>query len=61
MVFQDSSLFNLSLRENIAFSNIVKDEDLAKAIDTAELRDFVDNLPEKLDTIVSERGTSLSG
>jgi ATP-binding cassette subfamily B protein len=60
-VFQDSILFNLSLRENIAFSNTVKDEDLKKAIDTAELGDFVDALPDKLDTIVSERGTSLSG
>ena len=60
-VFQDSILFNLSLRENIAFSNLAKDEYLEKAIKTAELRDFLDTLPEKLNTIVSERGTSLSG
>jgi ATP-binding cassette subfamily B protein len=60
-VFQDSVMFNLSLRENIAFSNTVKDSDLEKAIATAELRDFIDLLPGKLDTIVSERGTSLSG
>ncbi len=60
-VFQDSILFNLTLRENIAFNNKVKDEDLKKAIDTAELTDFIDALPDKLDTIVSERGTSLSG
>jgi ATP-binding cassette subfamily B protein len=61
LVFQDSIIFNLTLRENIAFSKKVKDEDLDKAITTAELKDFVDALPEKLDTIVSERGTSLSG
>jgi ATP-binding cassette subfamily B protein len=60
-VFQDSILFNLTVRENIAFSNTVKDEYLEKAIDTAELRDFIDSLPNKLDTIVSERGSSLSG
>jgi len=60
-VFQDSIIFNLTLRENIAFSNIVNDESLKKAIDTAELNDFIDALPEKLNTIVSERGTSLSG
>jgi len=60
-VFQDSILFNLTLRENIAFSKTVRDEDLEKAIATAELKDFVDSLPEKLDTVVSERGTSLSG
>jgi len=61
LVFQDSSLLNLTLRENIAFSNIVKDEDIAKAIETAELKDFINKLPQKLDTIVSERGTNLSG
>ena len=60
-VFQDSILFNLTLRENIAFSNAVHDEDLQKAIATAELNDFISTLPDGLDTIVSERGTSLSG
>lgn len=60
-VFQDSVMFNLSLRENIAFSNTVKDEDLAKAVGASELKDYIDGLPKKLDTIVSERGTSLSG
>jgi ATP-binding cassette, subfamily B, bacterial len=60
-VFQDSIIFNMSIRENIAFSDKVTDESLAKAIDTAELRDFIDSLPDKLNTIVSERGASLSG
>jgi ATP-binding cassette subfamily B protein len=60
-VFQDSVVFNMSLRENIAFNDKVTDESLEKAIATAELTEFIDSLPEKLDTIVSERGTSLSG
>jgi ATP-binding cassette subfamily B protein len=60
-VFQDSVMFNMSLRENIAFNEKVTDESLAKAIDTAELKAFIDTLPQGLDTIVSERGTSLSG
>lgn len=60
-VFQDSIIFNMSIRENIAFSDQATDESLAKAIATAELKDFIDLLPDKLDTIVSERGTSLSG
>jgi len=60
-VFQDSIIFNASLRENIGFSNTVKDEDLEKAITTAELKDFVETFSEKLGTVVSERGTSLSG
>jgi ATP-binding cassette, subfamily B, bacterial len=60
-VFQDSVIFNMSLRENIAFNDKVTDESLEKAIATAELSDFIDSLPQKLDTIVSERGASLSG
>jgi ATP-binding cassette subfamily B protein len=61
IVFQDSVLFNLSLRENIAFSDAVDDPSLDKAIETAELADFIRTLPAGLGTLVSERGTSLSG
>jgi ATP-binding cassette subfamily B protein len=61
LVFQDSIVFNMSIRENIAFSDTVTDESLQKAIETAELKDFVDSLPDKLSTVVSERGSSLSG
>lgn len=60
-VFQDTIVFNLTLRENIAFSKTVRDEDLEKAMATAELNDFIETLPDGLDTVVSERGTSLSG
>ena len=60
-VFQDSSLFNLTLRENIAFSNTVGDAEIALALATAELTEFVATLDKGLDTVVSERGTSLSG
>jgi len=59
-VFQDSIIFNMSLRENIAFNGNVTDESLAKAIETAELKNFIDSLPEGLNTIVSENGNSLS-
>jgi ATP-binding cassette subfamily B protein len=61
LVFQDSIIFNMTVRENIAFNSEVTENDLQKAIDTAELNDFIKTLPEGLDTIVSERGSSLSG
>jgi len=61
LVFQDSVLFNTTVRENVAFSTTVTDESLQKAIDTAELSDFMHRLPNGLNTVVSERGTSLSG
>ena len=60
-VFQDSVIFNLTLRENIAFSTSVEKQDIGKAILTAELDDFLAALPQGLETVVSERGTSLSG
>lgn len=61
IVFQDSIIFNLDLKENIAFNKEVSEADLQKAIRTSELHDFVSSLPEKLHTMISERGTSLSG
>jgi ATP-binding cassette subfamily B protein len=60
-VFQDSIIFNMSIKENIAFGKNVTKELLDKAIDTAELRNFINTLSDKIDTMVSERGTSLSG
>lgn len=60
-VFQDSIIFNMSLRENIAFNTEVSDENLQKAIETAELDDFIKSLPDGLETIISERGSDLSG
>jgi ATP-binding cassette subfamily B protein len=60
-VFQDSVIFNLSLRDNIAFSRSVTAADLDKAVAAAELHDFIRSLPLGLDTVVSERGSSLSG
>jgi ATP-binding cassette, subfamily B, bacterial len=61
LVFQDSVIFNLTIRENIAFSASIDEAALSKAIATAEITDFIASLPEGLDTVVSERGTSLSG
>ncbi len=61
VVFQDSIVFQLPIAENIAFADTVTDEDMQKAIETAELSDFIATLPDGLQTEVSERGTSLSG
>jgi ATP-binding cassette subfamily B protein len=60
-VFQDSHLFNLTLRENIAFNAKVDEAELTRAIETAELRQFVAGLPQGLETVAAERGLSLSG
>ncbi|MEO8269984.1 MAG: ABC transporter ATP-binding protein [Aureliella sp.] len=61
LVFQESVLFNATIRENIAFSALATDDELRMAVETAELTSFIDSLPMGLDTQVSERGTTLSG
>ncbi|MBI5530500.1 MAG: ABC transporter ATP-binding protein [Candidatus Doudnabacteria bacterium] len=60
-VFQDSIIFNMSLRENIGFNTTASKANMDKAVATAELEDFIHTLPQGLDTVVSERGASLSG
>ncbi|MBW7955391.1 ABC transporter ATP-binding protein [Patescibacteria group bacterium] len=61
MVFQESVVFNMTIRENINFSQDISDEALQTAIQTAELSSFIESLPKGLETVISERGTSLSG
>lgn len=60
-VFQESILFNMSVRGNVAFAQNVDEASWRLAVDTAELGAFLENLPDGDKTIVSERGTSLSG
>lgn len=61
IVFQESAVFNMSLRENIAFSKEATEEDVQRAIRTAALSEFIEQLPDGVQTMVSERGTTLSG
>ncbi len=60
-VFQESILFNMSVRDNVAFAKEVDEAAWRLAIETAELARFLESLPQGDQTIVSERGTSLSG
>lgn len=61
MVFQESILFHMSVRDNVAFAQNVNEADWRLAVATAELNAFLEHLPEGDKTIVSERGSSLSG
>ncbi|MBX3167249.1 MAG: ABC transporter ATP-binding protein [Candidatus Eremiobacteraeota bacterium] len=61
MVFQESILFHMSVRDNVAFAQEVEEAAWSLAVDTAELSAFLENLPDGDRTVVSERGTSLSG
>jgi ATP-binding cassette, subfamily B, bacterial len=62
LVSQDTYLFNDTLRANVALARPEADEaQILRALEQAALADFVANLPERLDTIVGERGVQLSG
>ncbi|MGE4384251.1 MAG: ABC transporter ATP-binding protein [Endomicrobiaceae bacterium] len=53
-----------SIRNNINFYNnsaVIDDERTWKAAEQAQLKDFIESLPQGLDTIVGERGIRLSG
>lgn len=63
-VSQSIYLTDESLRKNIAFGlaeEAIDEDAVKKAISAAYLTEFVEQLPEGLDTIVGERGVRLSG
>ena len=62
LVPQDIFLFGGSIRENIAYGRTnATEEEINDAALKANAMEFIDRFPEKLDTIVGERGTQLSG
>lgn len=62
IVPQDTVLFNQSILENIRYGRIdASDEDVLSAIRMAHLSEFIDRLPNGVDTLVGERGLKLSG
>ena len=59
---QDPVLFNNSLRENLLWANTsLSDVDIMKACKQSNASEFVEQLPNGLDTQMGERGTKLSG
>jgi ATP-binding cassette subfamily B protein len=62
IVFQESFLFNMSVRENIRLGKLeATDAEVEAAARAAELHDIVVQMPEGYDTLVGERGGRLSG
>lgn len=62
LVPQEVALFNDSLQANVAFGNPAATEaEVWAALEAAELTEFIEGLPYKLETRVGERGLKLSG
>jgi len=62
LVPQDILLFGGTIRENIAYGKSgATEEEITEAAQKANAMEFISRFPERLDTIVGERGTQLSG
>ena len=62
IVMQDVFLFGGTIRENIAYGKPgASDDEIITAAKQANAWDFIRSFPDKLDTIVGERGVQLSG
>ncbi len=61
IVLQENCIFSGTLRDNIALGcTRASEADIQRAIEIANCGEFIDRLPEKINTVVSERGTNLS-
>jgi subfamily B ATP-binding cassette protein MsbA len=61
IVTQNSTLFNVSIRDNISYGlEKYSDEDIIRVAKIAYAHEFIEQLPEGYNTIVGERGSKLS-
>lgn len=61
LVPQEPMLFSTSIRDNIRLGLPVADAEVVRALVAANAMEFVERLPEGLNTYVGERGVQLSG
>ncbi len=62
IVTQQTILFNDTVRNNIAYGSPDKtEEDIIRAAQASFAYDFIQRLPEKMDTLIGEQGVRLSG
>ena len=62
LVSQDTTLFDDTIRNNIAYANLnAKQEEIEEAAENSYASEFIEKLPNKYETIIGENGTRLSG
>jgi len=62
LVSQDTTLFDDTIRNNIAYANLnATQEEIEKAAKQSYASEFIENLPNKYETVIGENGTRLSG
>ncbi len=58
---QNTYLFDDTIKENILFGDEINEERLLSVLRSVQLTNFVNNLPQKLETIVGNEGKKISG
>ena len=62
LVTQDTTLFDDTIKNNIAYANLnASDEEIKEVAKLSFAHDFINNLPNKYDTLIGENGIRLSG
>ena len=62
LVSQETTLFDDSIKNNIKYANLdATDEEVFKAARLSHCDEFIENLPEKYETLIGEDGVRLSG
>lgn len=61
IAFQNDTIFSDTIKENIVFGRNISDKDLQKAIEVSQAKEFIYNQKEGLDTILTPKGTNISG
>ena len=62
LVNQDITLFDDTIKNNIAYANMdASEEEIKKVADLSFCTEFIDQLPNKFDTLIGENGVRLSG
>jgi ATP-binding cassette subfamily B protein len=62
VVTQDAHMFHDTIRGNLVFARpAATDDELWAALDSARIKNLVESLPDRLDTVVGDRGYRLSG
>lgn len=61
LVPQQPELFHRSIKDNILLGKHISQDELERVARQAQALEFIENLPEKFNTLVGERGVKLSG
>ncbi len=61
LVLQNPMMFNDTIRFNLTLGKDISEDKIWEALEIAQMRDVVESMPQKLDTLIGKNGIRLSG